>query len=253
MNPHSILNLLESLAALAVALRLLAVVDGLSVARTYLIFIAIANGLLSLLPVASALYFYVYIAYTILDDVLSVFAVRELLGIVFNDYPGIRTVGRQAALWALGLSFALSLALTRTFWNGGAHGRSIGLFYLEMTNRSVVLSLAVVIVTVLMVISRYPLHLSPNLVRSTVFFSAFFLSEAVQLLIDSLAPHLYIRYVDLAQDAFAAAGLFSWAFALRRETAHAGIPVPVPDFNEQHLLDQLTSLNELLAKSARRS
>ena len=87
--------------------------------------------------------------------------------------------------------------LTRFFWNTGAHGRQKwGVFYFEVAQRSIVFSLAVVIIAIIFVLSKYPLHLGRNTYVSCAFFSVLFLSEAVQLFVDAMMRELYNRYVD---------------------------------------------------------
>ena len=97
------------------------------------------------------------------------------------------------------LSVASSAAIAGIFWRGGAGKRDSFLFYLEVVQRSVVFSLALVIVTILFVLSRYPLHLGRNTYFSSLFFSLLFLSDAVRLLIDSLSLGLYNLYVDWSE------------------------------------------------------
>jgi hypothetical protein len=150
------------------------------------------------------------------------------------------------------LSVAASLAITRIFWRGGARNHDSFFFYLQIVQRSVVFSLAVVIATILFVLSRYPLRLDRNTYLSSVFFSLWLLSDAARRLIDGLAPHLYNDYVDWTADVVIAGLLGFWAVLLQpeRETHFSRVALSTP--GETRLLEQLESLNEFLDSAGRR-
>jgi hypothetical protein len=218
----------------------------------FLIFLALFTGLFAIVSHRTPAYFWMYVFYVLLRNVLSIVTVWELFALVFDDYPGIQTVGRWAMYAGIVLSVAASVAVARIFWQGGAGNRDAFLFYLEVLQRSVVFSLALVIATMLFVLSRYPLHLSRNTYLSSLFFSLLFLSDAARLLIDSLSPGLYNHYVDWSADAVIAALLGFWAVLLRPEP-QADIPRVSPSGSEEtHLLEQLDSLNAFLDSASHR-
>jgi len=218
----------------------------------YLVFLAAIDLVLGLLDERSALYFWCYIGLEPLECVLGIFAVRELLALTFNDYPGIRTVGRWVMYAGLALALCISLLMTGLLWSGETRGRSIHLFYFEVSKRSIVFTLAFVIVTILLFLSKYPLHLSRNTLVSSVFFSVLFLSEAARLLVDSLAPQLHIHAVDWTESAFAFVCLLGWAAFLKPEPPKVPAQVRFSRPEEDHLLNQLNSLNQFMTRAARR-
>ena len=123
----------------------------------YLVFLAVINLGFGLLNETSAPYFWSYIALEPLECVFSIFAVRELFSLTFYDYPGIRTVGRWVMYAGVALALTASLLLTRFFWSGAALGRAHSrLFYLEVSQRSIVFTLAFVILTILVFLSQVP-------------------------------------------------------------------------------------------------
>jgi len=184
---------------------------------------------------------------------LSVLAVRELFALTFQSYPGVRSLTRWVMYGVMGLSLAVSLAITGMFWNGAATGRAHShLFYVEVFVRSVVFGLAAVIIGNLLLLSKYPLHLSRNTLVCSAFFSAMFISQACGLLLDSLAPQLYDRYIDSVGEAFVIACLAGWAVMLKPEQAHVPSQIRFATPQEDHLLHQLESLNQLMTRSARR-
>ncbi len=218
----------------------------------YLVFLAVINLALGGLDPVSPFYFRSYIVFELLKWGFSLFAVRELFALTFKSYPGIRTVGRWAMYSGVVLALSISLLLAaRLFWTG-VGGRSANLFYFEASHRSVVLILAFAIVTILRFLSRYPLHLSRNTLVSSIFFSVLFLSEAVRLLIDSIAPRLFNPHADWAQGGVVCLCLIGWAVMLKPETGTEPPRMRPSTPEEDHLLEQLDALNQMMTRSARR-
>jgi hypothetical protein len=255
MSPHAATELILAGAAVAAVTRL----AQLNLARrfpaliAYLVFLAVENLGYGLLNSASEFYFWTYIALEPLECVFGIVAVRELFALTFNEYPGIRTVGRWVMYAGVTLALGISLLLTGFFWSSRAMVRADAwLYYVEVSQRSIFFPLAFVIATILLFLSRYPLHLSRDTLVSSAFFSVIFLSETVGLLIDSLAPKLYNLHVDWAESVFMSICLAGWAFLLKPEprTAPAQIRFSSPD--EDHLLQQLDALNQLMTRAARR-
>lgn len=255
MDPNAATDLIQALAAIALAARLLYLnlASRFPALLAYVAFVAIINLGLAALRQSSALYFLSYIVVEILKCVFSILAVRELFSLAFRDYPGIRTVGRWGINAGVALALGISLTVTGFFWSGAAAGRAHSyLFYLHVTQRSIVFTLAIAIVTILWFLSKYPLHLGRSILVSSSFFSLLFLSEAVRLLIDSLAPKLYNLRADWAQSVFISLCLVAWAVLLGPETQKKTSQVRVSYAHEEHLLQQLTSLNQLMARATRR-
>jgi hypothetical protein len=218
----------------------------------FLAFLALSEGVFAVVPDSSVLYFRMYVAYLPLQNILSIVAVRELFALVFDDYPGIQTIGRWAMYTGVVLSIASSVLIARIFWRGGVGNRAVRLFYLEVAQRSVVFSLAVVIATILFVLSRYPLRIDRNTYFSSLFFSSLFLSDAVRLLIDSLTPGLYNRFVDGGEGVIIAALLSVWAGLLGPEPSPVVSRIHFSVLGEKRLMEQLDSLNEFLGRAGRR-
>ena len=255
MDLHDAPDLIQAAAAGAAATRLiyLKLAKQFPALLAYLVFQAGINLGFGLLNDTSPPYFWSYIALEPLGCVLSVIAVRELFALTFDDYPGIRTVGRWVMYAGVAIALTASLLLTGFFWSGAALGRAHSrLFYLEVSQRSIVFTLAFVIVAILVFLSKYPLHLSRNTVVSSVFFGALFLSEASQLLADSLAPRLNIQYADWSAGVFMSLCMACWAVLLKPETRRVPAQVRFSSPHEDHLLQQLNSLNQLMTRAARR-
>jgi hypothetical protein len=255
MDPNGAAEIAQTTAAIAAVSRLIY----LNLARqfpallAYLAFLAAIDLGFGIQDDRSRGYFWTYIAVEPVVCTLGILAVRELLAVTFSKYPGIRTFGRWTMYAAIVVSFAISLSVTGHFWRRGAAGRANSpyIYYVEISKRSVFFALAVVIVFVLIFLSRYPLHLGRNVLVSSLFFSALLLSEAGRLLIDTLTM-LANRPVDWAEAGFIFICLVGWTACLRRETAKTPPQVHYTTAREDHLLRQLNSLNDLMARAARR-
>jgi hypothetical protein len=254
MDSRGAIELIQTGASVAAVVRLsyLNLVRQFPALAAYLAFLAVIKLVFSVLDPVSRFYFWSYFVLEFLKWIFGVFAIRELFALMFNRYPGISTVGRWGMYFGVGLALSISLLVTRLFWSRGPQGRSVYLFYFEVSQRSVVFTLAFVIVTILLVLSRYPLRLSKNALVSAIFFSVLYLSEAAQMLVDSLAPKLYNLYVDWAEAVFVLICLLGWSALLTPETETIPARVAFSTPREDHLLQQLDALNQLMTRSARR-
>src|SRR5580698_4807625 len=177
MDANSAIEFMQSAAAATAVARLtqLKLEKRFPALFCWLILLTVSEFCFTILSQKSPLYFWMYVGAEPLACIFGIFAVRELLGIVFVAYPGIRSIGRWFTYLGVGLAVIISLAsmlLTRDLSHASIH-----LYYIEVLQRSVVFALAVVIISVLFALSRYPLHLSWNSVISSVFFSSIFLSD----------------------------------------------------------------------------
>jgi hypothetical protein len=252
MDPNRLVELVQWAAASIAIGRLvqLKLAKRFPALLAWLCVLALSNLVAGLLSITSPAYFWFYVFYGPVACIFAIGAVRELFALVFVDYPGIRSVGRWSMYVGTLVAIAASLLIAGVFRRTSNHG-SVHLLYLEISQRSVVFSLVIVIATILFVLSRYPLHLGKNTYISSAFFSALFLSDAIRLLIDSLQGQLYLTAIDWAESGFIVVCLISWACMLQAES-----PKPVTESysteHEDHLLEQLASLNQLLGRTVRR-
>ncbi len=215
----------------------------------YVILLATMDSVFIALDYRSRAYLHAYIVLEPVKAIFSILAVRELLALIFQNYPGIRTAGR----WAMyaGITLAVSLSLAVAPWAGGPHF-ILNLSYLEAAQRWLIFTLAVMIGMILWSLSRFPLHLSRNTLLSSTFFSILFLGDAVRLLIDGLMPYLHNTAIDGAEAIFSGLCLLTWACLLRREDGAAPTRVTFTTPRESYLLQQLTAFNRIMTRAARR-
>src|SRR5262249_43097270 len=124
-------------------------------------------------------------------------------------------------------------------------------FYFEVADRSVLLSLALVVILTLTFLSRFPLRLKGNTWAALIGFSAVILSLASARLLDSLAPHLAAGWADNLELAAEAAVYAVWAAKLRAEEAQAPARVIFRHADEAELLQKLDAMNGILRRAGR--
>jgi hypothetical protein len=218
---------------------------------SYLIISAAFSAASSALSIKSHAYYWVYIVAQPIGWCAAALAVREMFALIFKNYPGLQTVGRWTFYAALTLSVAVSVVLVQTLPAGGARN-SIQLIYMLILDRSIGVTLTLTIVILMLILSRYPLHLGRNTYVASGFFSAIFLAAGAVKLLDSLATHLYIDYADRAEMVFSAVCFVGWGLMLRPAEKPAPARAVVNKQREAELLQQLESLNQILTRSSRR-
>lgn len=218
----------------------------------YVGFLAGSELAFSVLDIRSLTYFWLYVFVRPVLCACAVFAVRELLTVMFLEYPGIKTVGRWAMYAGILLSAGFSVAITKLIWSVGAAGRKTWtLFYLEIGERSIALTLVVVILAILFALSRFPLHLGKNTRLTCAFFGVLFLSQAAQLFAATMTRLLFSHAADWITDGFMTLCLGAWALALRPgEAPTAQIVFSSP--GEEDLLHRLDAFNKILSRAAGR-
>jgi len=246
-------ELFQSAAAMVAAVRLLT----LGLARrqnslvSFLFVTALALLVLSFLAPASQEYFRVFLVSTVLFWLVSFQSVKEMFALSMIEYPGIRTAARWTLYVSLGTSFLVSAALTLSHWQRGPHG-AVNLYYIQVADRVIVLTLAVIVAGLLFFLSRYPLHLSRNTYVSCGFFSAVFLCQAAADLIDTFDTRLYSTFFDTCEALLCGVLFVGWAVLLRSETAAPACRVTFDAPRETDLLRQLDAMNRLLSRVGRR-
>jgi len=241
MDWHIVRELLQSAAALTALARLtwLNLAKQFRALAWYLSLLSVSHLLAGGLSPKSLAYFWYYVALNPLESAAGIFAVRELIALIFANYPGIRTVGRWALYAGVAVSIGASLVLTRAFGYSGSQPRSKwGVYYIGMEQRSIKLTLVIAIIAILFVLSKYPLNLGRNTYLSCAFFSAMFLIEAAQLLVDSSKRLLFSHMTETVAAISVSACLFAWGFLMRAKTAPAP-RIAVPTAHEDRLLHQL--------------
>ena len=87
-------------------------------------------------------------------------SVAELFPLVFARYPGIRTAGRRIMYCSVAFAVTCSLVVATTFASN--QNTTSKIVFLMVAKRSTVFSLALFILAVLAILSRYPVRMPRN-------------------------------------------------------------------------------------------
>ncbi|HCC56789.1 MAG TPA: hypothetical protein DEQ47_05915 [Solibacterales bacterium] len=194
--------------------------------------------------------FWLYIVGSPIRWVLYVALISEIYAAVFSNYPGIRTVIKSSMLSALLLASLFSSVLAWYTWR--EHAVWAGhLYYFELAQRTVLLTLIFFVLLLFVLVSRYPLRADHNLLASSLGFCALFSLEASALLLEWVYPGVFTRQLNLVLAGFSTICYVVWAVNLRTSTAPAVIrrPEPATAAHEDDLLQQLSAINATLLRA----
>jgi hypothetical protein len=258
MSGRELVLLLQALTLLGSALTVLSLYRS-GLYRRYRVFFSyflfrLPNGLWPLLlPSRSNAYFYLWVITQPLIWLFYVLVVRELIGLVLARHKGLNTLGRWAMYFGVGVSVTLSLVTMLLKFKPGAAQSSRIIAYVYGTDRGVELCLALFLILMVLLVSRYPVALGRNIILHVVLFTAFFLGTSLTALLRSvLGIHLFTS-IDTGFMALAAACTFGWFFFLTPKGEAAGAAKQYfPADQEDRLLYHLDALNATLLKVARK-
>jgi hypothetical protein len=208
----------------------------------------VLNGIWPLIfPIKSVSYFWLYVITLPLSWAFYILVVRELVGLVLQQYKGLNTLGRWAIYFSLAVSVILSI-LSRIL-QFTPTTRSKGIPLLLATDRGVTFCLAIFLILMLFLVSRYPVSLGKNVVVHTVLFTTFFLSNTLSGLMRSVFGRRLASAADTGLMAASAVCVFVWFFLLSAKSEE--IEVHLPSYgpeSEKRILLHLDSLNRTLLK-----
>ncbi len=254
MSGHGLVLLLQALTLLGSTLTVISLYRS-GLYRRYPVFFSyflfrIPNGLWSLvLPVRSDAYFFCWVFTEPLVWIFHIMVVRELIGLVLERHKGLYTLGRWAMYFGVVISVTLSLFTMLLKFHPGAAQKSNIIAYYYGTDRGVNLCLALFLILMVVLISRYPVKLGRNIILHAVLFTSFFLGNSLTALLRSVLGIRLFTSIDTGLMALAAACTFGWFFFLtpQGEEVEANKQY-VPADREERLLYHLDSLNATLLK-----
>jgi hypothetical protein len=123
--------------------------------------------------------------------------------------------------------------------------------YIYATERGIDFSLAIFILLILFLLSRYPVPLSRNAAVHAVVYSIYFLSSTLGLLLHSIFGLQLKNEVNMFLMGTTSACVLAWLFLLNAKGEK--VRVSTPHFgrgDEERILLQLDSLNDTLLKAS---
>jgi len=218
---------------------------------SFLIFFILGNGLFVILGPGSGAYQKFWILTEPFEWFLYAWVVLELYSLALEGYRGLSTVGRWSLIVAIfvavaasGFSLIVPSHLTR-------QGRLMAYYF--VAERAVYFSLAVFLLTILVLLTRYPITLNRNTIVHSVVFSIYFLSNTAIFLLLSTRGFGAIAIASYATQAVNLGALGTWLAMLNpagEKRQQRLRPAWMPG-HEEHLLNQLNSLNAALLRVSR--
>ena len=197
-------------------------------------------------------YAYVWSATEPLTWLLYVLVVLELYRLVLNKHKGLYSLGRWMMYLAIVVAVAISILSLIPHFSPATPQHTRLLRYIYAVDRGVSSSLAIFILLILLFLSRYPVHLSRNVLTHTALYSVYFLSGILGMLLSAIVGlHIYDS-VNVLLTGITSVCTFAWFFLLttKGEEVETTIPIFGPDY-ERRALQQLEALNATLMKASR--
>jgi len=184
--------------------------------------------------------------------ILYILVVRELYGLIFENYQGIYTVTRWSMYLAWTISIFLVTIISTLTWRP-RRGTSAVLYYFQI-ERAIVFGLVLFVPLVLFFLSRYPIQLHRNAVVHCFLYSILFLSDAMATLWALLAPKGISHFANLLLVAVSGCCYLAWSirFTRRGEERNVIVHHRVDPVEEDRLLRQLSEMNHALLQAIRK-
>ena len=217
----------------------------------YLIFSILQISLALSMEPRSGIYLKMWIITEPFLWLFYVLVVLELYALVLERYRGIYTLGRWALYFSVAASVGLSaLTLVHKSTPAGARQTSRILVYFLVIERGVVCSLLIFLFLILLILSRYPVQSSRNVIVHCVVYSGFFLSNTLVLLLRSVFGVSLSSSLSTVQLGITAMCVMLWVLFLdqKGETRLITLVRMAPD-QEERILSKLSSLNATVLRA----
>ncbi len=219
---------------------------------------AVGYTALPLIDIKSSLYAYVWVGLTVVDWVFYAFIVLELCRLVLEKYQGLYSLGKWMMYAGLVVSVAVSALSMLAGFNAATPqkartaGRSL-LVYLYATDRGVTFCLAIFLLLMLFLLSRYPVPLNRNVLIHATLYTIYFLANSLNEILRTVFGISVFTALDTGLTAIAAACVFAWLLLLNQkgEEVRASFAHFKPE-TEDRILFHLDTLNSTLLKVGRK-
>lgn len=176
---------------------------------------------------------------------LYILVLLELYGLVLQDYPGIRTVGRRLLL--VTLIAALLISAIASYRDIAKSRQPIDIEW--ALERGVLFALTVFLFLITLFVAHYRIVLRPNAALHTILFFFYFLSSTLAFFVLILAGRTATDGVNLALVVVSSLCLTLWIVSFDPAGERQVVPVGAPAGDATRLLKQLDELNAALLRS----
>ncbi|HEV3199105.1 MAG TPA: hypothetical protein VGZ73_14430 [Bryobacteraceae bacterium] len=207
-----------------------------------------------LVDVKSPVYFYSWVFTEPFVWMFYVWVVLELCRLVLERHRGLYTLGKWAMYLGMAISVTLSVVSILAKFQAAPPQRSrslhtsvIGYFY--AADRGVTFCMAIFLLLMMLLLSRYPVRLSRNVVLHTTLYTIFFLSNTLGMILSSVFGQHLFTTIDAGLMGVSALSILAWLIFLNPngEDVRVNIPHFAPE-HEKRILYHLDALNSTLLK-----
>jgi purine-cytosine permease-like protein len=197
----------------------------------------------------SPTYFYCYVITLPLVLAFYILLVRELYQLVLQDYQGLQTAGRWSMYISLVGSMAIAILTLLPNIQPSMPQRSKIMGFVIASERGIDTALALFIILLLALLSRYPIQLRRNVRVNAVVYSVYFLTGTMNTLAWTILGMRSLGTLNTVITVLNVCSIFAWLILL----SPAGEKVTelksgVKSDNERRLLMQLEDLNAALLR-----
>jgi hypothetical protein len=255
MVPSTLLGILQSAIAVAgglTAFRLwhTGLYRRYPVLFSYMTFAAAYSVVPVLVDTRRVTYFWIWIVSEPIQWGLDILVVRELCQVVLEKYPGLVTLGRWGMYTGLVVAAFLSFLSLLPHINSTMPARSRRVAYWVATGRGVTFALAIFLILMLFALSRYPVHLSRNVILNAVLFTLVFLSDSLEAILRTIFDTHMNPWLAAGVSAAETAWLLIWFFRLSPEGEHTQFDwIHFGPEYEKRVLRRLDTLNRIVGRA----
>ena len=206
------------------------------------------------IPKNSKAYFYYWMLEHPLFWTFYVLVVRELCGLILEKYTGLKTLGRWFMYGSVAVALTVSILSMFTGVNPNIAARSSygALGLVISVDKGMTITLAVFLLVLTGLLSRYPVRLPRNVVVHAFLFTGLFLSDGLIKLWVTMFGVETFEIANLVLTLLTALCAFAWFWLLSRKGEEVTTHVAHMDSErEERLLSQLNYLNQTLIKSGK--
>ena len=215
---------------------------------SYMIFVAVYGIPPLVMDTRRRAYFWTWACCQPIQWGLDILMVNELCRVILEKHPGLVTLGRWGMYVGVVTAASLSFLSLLPHINSTMPARSRLMAYWVATGRGVTLALAVFLILMLFALSRYPVHLSRNVILNAVLFTLVFLSDSLEGILRTIFDRHMNPWAAAAVSCAEIACFLLWFFRLNPEGEHAKLALIRfgPEY-EKRVLERLDALNRILS------
>jgi hypothetical protein len=217
---------------------------------SFMTFTAIYELSPEVLNVAHAAYFWVWVYSQPITWVLDILVVRELCRVILEKHPGLVTLGRWGMYGGVVVAAFLSFLSLLPHISSSMPARSRLIAYWIATGRGVTLALAIFLILMLFALSRYPVHLSRNVILNALLFTLVFLCDSLAAILTTIFDMRMNPWLAVAVQAAEVSCLLLWFFRLNPEGEHTQFSwIRFRPEYEKRVLQRLDTLSSIVGRS----